>query len=345
MKKSIYISLLGALLFAGCGQGTKEEETEATTAAEKPADIVSLNTDQHRVAAIEVGKLEMRALSNVIKANGSIDVPPENMFSVSAPLGGYIKSAGLLPGQVVRKGQVIATIENPEFIDIQQEYLESKSRLEYLSLEYKRQEQLRKEDVNSAKTFQQVAFEYKMIQARMSGLEQKLSLIGISPSGLKAGRISKTSNLYAPINGYVTTSNATRGKYVNPTDVIFELADKSEMHLALNVFERDAASLKVGQSIKFALANETAYDRNAKVFLIGKSTGSNGTVPVHCHMENSGNVSLFPGMYAKAMIATSGQPVQALPNEAIIQSDGLDYIFVEHGKTKNGFSYKMVPIK
>ena len=346
MKTLNYIAAftLSFLTLPACNQAAKEEQKEepATT---KASDEVTLSKDQHKLADLQTGKLEMRTLSDVIKASGAIDVPPENVVSISAPLGGYIKSSGLLPGQQIRKGQVIAIIENPVFIDIQQEYLESKSRFEFLALEYKRQEQLRKEDVNSAKTFQQVNSEYKMIQARMSGLEQKLSMIGINARNLQSGKIAKTSNLYSPINGYITISNATIGKYVNPTDVIFELANKDEMHLSLNVYERDAGRIKVGQSIKFSLANETGYNRNAKVFLIGKSTNSEGTVPVHCHLENAGSSSLFPGMYAKAMIETTGQSVPSLPNDAIIQADGMDYIFVQIGADQNGFTFKMIPVK
>ncbi|WP_113663406.1 efflux RND transporter periplasmic adaptor subunit [Pedobacter nanyangensis] len=346
MKTLNYIAAftLSFLTLTACNQAAKEEQKEepATT---KASDEVTLSKDQHKLADLQTGKLEMRTLSDVIKASGAIDVPPENVVSISAPLGGYIKSSGLLPGQQIRKGQVIAIIENPVFIDIQQEYLESKSRFEFLALEYKRQEQLRKEDVNSAKTFQQVNSEYKMIQARMSGLEQKLSMIGINARNLQSGKIAKTSNLYSPINGYITISNATIGKYVNPTDVIFELANKDEMHLSLNVYERDAGRIKVGQSIKFSLANETGYNRNAKVFLIGKSTNSEGTVPVHCHLENAGSSSLFPGMYAKAMIETTGQSVPSLPNDAIIQADGMDYIFVQIGADQNGFTFKMIPVK
>lgn len=337
--------VFAVLLFTvlACNQDPKEEvQDEPKTVS---SNIVSLSKDQYRVADIGIGKMEMRNMSNVLKANGTIDVPPESMVTVSAPLGGYIKSSGLLPGQLIKKGQVIAVIENAEFIDIQQEYLESRSRLEYLSLEYKRQDELRKEDVNSAKTYQQVASEYKIMQARMGGLEQKLSMIGINASSLKVGNISKTSNLYAPINGYVTISNAVKGKYVNPTDVIFELANKSEMHLALNIYERDAANIKIGQSIQFALASETEYNRIAKVFLIGKEKGSDGTIPVHCHMEKSNDPSLFPGMYAKALIETTDESVTAVPSEAVVQSDGQDYIFIQTGADGKGFSFKMIVVK
>ncbi len=336
-----------AVVVPACSSKKTEEKTEEKVAAKDSAvmkDVVSLTTDQYKVAAIELGKVEMRNLSSVIKVNGTIDVPPQNVVSISAPLGGYVKSSGLLPGRAVRKGQVVAVIENAAFIDLQQDYLESKSRMIFLSQELERQKELRKEEVNAAKTLQQVSSEYNMMRAKISALEQKLSLIGISTKTVQAGRISKTSNLYSPINGYVTASNVNRGKYVQPSDVLFELANKSDMHLALNVFENDVRKINPGQPIRFALANETDYHREAKVFLIGKSTEEDGTIPVHCHLTVSNDPAMLPGMYVKAMIETRTEDVPALPVEAIVQSEGKDYIFIQTATAQNKTTFKMIPV-
>ena len=156
--------------------------------------------------------------------------------------------------------------------------------------------------------------------------------------------MSKTANLYSPITGYVTESNVNMGKYVQPNDVLFELANASDMHLALNVFEKDVRQLKVGQVIYFALANESNYVREAKIFLIGKSTGTDGTIPVHCHLSNAGDPDLLPGMYVKALIETGANNEAALPTEAIVQSDGKDYIFVRSDTMQNKFIFKMIPV-
>ncbi len=334
-------------VISACNGKKTEEKTEIEKVETKDStatkDEVSLTADQYKVAAIELGKIEMRNLSSVIKVNGVVDVEPQNLVSISAPLGGYVKSAGLLPGEAVRKGQVVAVIENAEFIDIQQDYLESKSRMVFLSQELERQKELRKEEVNAAKTLQQVSSEYNMMQAKISALEQKLSLIGISTKTVQSGRISKTSNLYSPINGYVTASNVNRGKYVQPSDVIFELANKSDMHLALNVFEKDVRKINPGQPIRFALANETDYHREAKVFLIGKAS-EDGTIPVHCHLSVSNDAAMLPGMYVKAMIETRTEDVPALPVVAIIQSEGKDYIFIQTDTAQNKTTFKMIPV-
>src|SRR5215216_817605 len=326
---------------------SKKQETEEKTEVRKDStssDDVTLSAEQYKMAGIQTGAIEMRNLSSVIKVNGIIDVPPQNVVSISAPLGGYIKSSGLLPGQAVRKGQVVAVIENAEFIDIQQDYLESTSRMVFLGQELKRQQDLRMEDINAAKTLQQVSSEYNMMRAKISALEQKLSLIGISTKAVQAGRISKTSNLYSPISGYVTASNVNRGKYVQPSDVLFEFANKSDMHLALNVFEKDVRKINPGQPIRFSLANETDYNRTARVFLIGKATEDDGTVPVHCHLNISNDPAMLPGMYVKALIETRTEDVQSLPVEAIIQSEAKDYIFVQTDTTQGNAHFKMIPV-
>ena len=261
MKRSINILLTTIITSASLIACSDKKKTETETTIETTANIkndssmvnqVTLSADQYKMAEIRLGNIESRPLSGAIKVNGLIDVAPQNAVSISAPLGGYVRSTGLLPGQAIRKGQVIAVIENSLFIDIQQEYLESKSRLVYLQQELNRQQELRREEINAGKTLQQVSSEYNMQQARIRGLAQKLSLVGIKPGGM-----SKTANLYSPITGYVKESNVNMGKYVQPSDVLFELANTNDLHLALNVFEKDVRQLKVGQVIYCALANES----------------------------------------------------------------------------------------
>ncbi len=347
-KTIIIFTCISGVLLTACNNN-KEAKTEAkdtSKVAEKPKYEVMFTNDQYKLSGIQTGTVEKRSVSNVIKANGTFDVEPHNIASVSAPLGGYVRSAGLLPGQAVIKGQSIAVIENPEFINIQQEYLESKAKQEYLELEYKRQETLRKEEINSAKTFQRVSSDLKMVKVKMTALEEKLALIGINKSSLLSGKISRTANLYAPISGYITASNVNMGKYVTPTDILFEIANKNDIHLALNVFEKDIVHIRTGQQIRFAVANETDYKRKAQVFLIGKSTGNDGIIPVHAHLSNPGDVTLLPGMYAKAVIEiSSDNPVNTLPVAAIVQSAGRDFIFIEIKQDKDRRTYKMIPVK
>ncbi|WP_459064163.1 efflux RND transporter periplasmic adaptor subunit [Flavitalea flava] len=337
--------MVTSLVLLSCKDNKEEKKVETASTSKQSADTVFFTNDQFRLSGIEIGLIEKRTMNGLIKVNGQLDVEPHNLVTISAPLGGYIKTAGLLPGQRIQKGQLIASLENPEFITLQQDYLETKSKLEYLEQEYKRQQELRKEEVNSAKTFQQVTADYHSMQARISALDQKLHMAGINMNQLESGQISRSGNLYAPISGYVKTSNVNMGKYVNPTDVLFELTNTNDIHLALNVFEKDVAQLQVGQIVKFSLANETGFNRTATVFLIGKATGEDRTVPVHCHLSNGKDSKLLPGMYVKAFIETNPQQVPVLPVDAVVQSEGKDYILIKVSKNDKGFKFRLEPVK
>ncbi|MES2267418.1 MAG: efflux RND transporter periplasmic adaptor subunit [Bacteroidota bacterium] len=356
LKKYIPFTISALLFLAACGDKQKnaEKNNEATDTTAAKADTAAkagkeneivFTPAQYKMAGIETGKVEMRNLSEIIKLNGLIDVEPQNTAVVSAPMGGYIKTAGRLPGEAIKKGQILATIENPEFINMQQEYLESVGKLQYLEQEYKRQQKLREENVNAAKTFQQVTSDYRVMKARISGLEQKIATAGINMSSLKAGKIVRTANLYAPITGYIKTSHANIGKYANPTDVIFELINKDDMHLALNALEKDLGKIKVGQTVKFSSASENTYNRIAKIFLVGKASGEDGNLPVHCHIAKSSEGGLLPGMYVKAWIETGTSKQYAAPTDAIVKLESKDYLVLLTAESEKGMTFHLEEVK
>lgn len=342
--------ILALLFLVSCDNKHPGEDARMAATPAMPADTASarqitFSPEQYNLAGIGTGKIEMRNLSNLVKLNGVIDVEPHGMATVSAPLGGYITTAGLLEGQAVKKGQVLAMVENPDFITMQQDYLESQARLQFLEKEYERQRILREEDVNAEKTFQQVASDYKVMQARLNGLEEKLALAGISRSALQAGKISRTANLYAPITGYIRTSNVNIGKYVNPTDVLFEITANDDLHLALKAFEKDLGMIQEGQTVRFALANESDFSREAQVFLVGKSTGDDRVVAVHCHIEKGSEEGLLPGLYAKAWIETGTERQYAVPSEAIVQREGKDYLILQTGQSPEGYTFRFEQVR
>ncbi|SDE92376.1 membrane fusion protein, cobalt-zinc-cadmium efflux system [Pricia antarctica] len=348
----ISLLILSALLIVACGNKDSEKmETykESSMKEEQPAadgsKQINFTKDQYDLAGIETGEIEMRNLSNIVKLNGVVDVEPKSMASVSAPLGGYLKTAGRLPGEEIKKGQVLATIENPEFIRIQQDYLESLSKLQFLEEEYNRQKQLREEDINSAKTFQQVSSDYKITQGRVKAYEQQLALAGISRNSVKNGNISRTANLYSPITGFIKESNVNIGNYVSPQDVLFEVINLDDIHLALNAFEKDLEKIAIGQSVKFSLSNDNMFDRTAEVFLIGKATGSDRITPVHCHINTGDEKGLLPGMYVKAWIESGTNKQMAIPSEAIVQYEGKDFIILQTENSDSGYTFRMQQVK
>jgi cobalt-zinc-cadmium efflux system membrane fusion protein len=263
------------------------------------------------------------------------------------PMGGFIKKTTLLPGNAVTKGQVLAVIDNQDFVDVQQSYLEAKNRLTFAEADFNRHTDLFKNDVYSEQNLQQVTVEYRNLKALVKSLEQKLILIGIAPDGLKEDNISSTVNLLSPINGFVKTVNINIGKYVNPTEVLFEIVNNDKLYLVLTLFEKDAANVATGQKVKFYINNETET-HEAVITQTGKSVGDDRTYMVYATVSSTCK-NLLPGMYVNALISESDLKVTALPSDAIVTFDDKDYIFtyvkdkMESGKAFT--EYKMIEVK
>jgi cobalt-zinc-cadmium efflux system membrane fusion protein len=341
-KFSYIVVILSLLINASCkNEEPKQEASEEHH--EEDETSVELTTNQSKTAGIELGKVEQKQISGTIKVNGVLDVPPQQLVSVSAPMGGFLKSTDMLQGSRVKKGQRVATIENLDFIQIQQDYLEAKSQFEFASADYQRQQELAKENVNSQKTLQQSKTNYETWLAKYNGLKEKLHVLNINTSTVEKGELRATINLFSPIDGYVTEVNVNIGKFVNPADVLFEIVDTEHLHAELIIFEKDVPKLKIGQKVRFTLANESK-ERLATVYLIGREISQDRTIRIHCHIDEE-DKELLPGMYLMAVVETGGAQVPAIPNEAVIDYQGKKYVFVvseseEHADEHEGEEHK-----
>lgn len=342
----LLFALFGALAITSCKQSpgaSKEAEVEIL-----PENIAELNAEQYKMAGIVMGVVEMKTLSNTIKANGIITVAPQNAASVCAPLGGFVKSTQLLPGSQVVKGQMLAVIENPEFIELQQNYLESRSRFEFAEGEYNRHKELHKEDVYSDMNLQEVTANYKSFKTQVYALSQKLALIGIDASRLSESSISRSVAVSSPISGFVKSVNVNIGKYVSPTDIMFEIVNSSALNLELTVFEKDITKIGVGQKLHFTLSNDETKQYTAVITHTGQAILEDKTVKVYAKVDKAAG-NILPGMYVNAMVETASNSTTALPADAVVQFDEKDYIFVfERDKKENGndvTEFKMIEVK
>jgi len=343
--KNIFVILMISLIVASCG-GAKSEETETVAAIET---TVTLNEAQYKSANIVTGKLEKREISTVLKLNGKIDVPPQNMVSVSTPFGGFLKSTKLLPGMHVKKGEVLATMEDQQYIQLQQEYLTVKSKLSYAENEYNRQKELNQSKASSDKVFQQTEMDYKTQRISLSALAEKLRLININPDNLNESNLSRSINVYSSIDGFVSKVNVNIGKYVNPSDVLFELINPEDIHLNLAVFEKDLDKLSIGQKLLAFNNNQPDKKHPCEIILISQDLSADRSADVHCHFEDY-DKTLLPGMYMNAEVEIKLQNALSINEDAIVSHEGKDYVFVEKGNrqfeivevkkgvTENGFS-------
>ncbi|MFA6150249.1 MAG: efflux RND transporter periplasmic adaptor subunit [Chitinophagaceae bacterium] len=327
------ISIIASLfLLSSCGDKTKTEEQTPEKAGNE--NIVVLTDAQLNGAKLQTGQLEQKAISTTIKVNGKIDVPPQNMVSVSMPLGGYLKTTKLLPGMHINKGEVIATMEDQQYIQLQQEYLTTKSKLAYTEAEYERQKELNQSKASSDKVFQQTLMEYNTEKIALKSLAEKLKLININPASINENNISKSVNIYAPINGFVSKVNVNIGKYVNPADILFELVNPTDIHLNLHVFEQDLDKLFIGQKLIAYSNNKPNEKHPCEIILISKDISAEHYAEVHCHFEDY-DKTLFPGMYMNAEIELHNENLSVLPEEAIVNFEGKHFVFI--AKEKNIF--------
>lgn len=336
MKKirSLYIKysfLIACIVVTACT--SKEEKTDSEVHTDD-ATTIELTDAQIENGGVKLGKAEQRQITGVVKANGQLDVPPQQMVSVSVPLGGFLKSTSLLPGSKVSQGQMIAVMENPDYIQLQQDYLEARNQTEFNKTDYERQQELAKENVNAQKTLQQSKTSYLNGLARMNGLAARLKMINIDASALKEENISSTSKVFSPIDGFVTGVHVNIGKFVNPTDVLFTIVDTEHLHAELTIFEKDIPKITIGQKVRFTLANETD-ERIASIYLIGREISPERTINIHCHIDKE-DKNLLPGMFLTAIVETGGVFVTALPDAAVVDYQGKKYVFapinVQHEK-------------
>ncbi|WP_299823721.1 efflux RND transporter periplasmic adaptor subunit [uncultured Pontibacter sp.] len=325
------ILVAGVLLLNGCSEpATKEVTATAETAEATNPELVLLTAQQLQNTGVVLGKVQEVSMGATLRLSGEVDVPPAGMVHVSVPYGGFLKHTSLLPGAKVKKGQVLAVLEHPDYIQLQQDYLDTKAKIEYAQLEYNRQKELTEEKVSALKNFQQVQAEMQMLRNSQAALRQKLLMININPDRLSSSNISRSITVVSPINGFVQNVNANVGSMVNPSDVLFELLNIDDLHLELNAYERDVNLLSPGQKVTYRLANDS-QDRTAEIALIGKSVAGSKVIPVHAHLEQT-DMKLMPGMFVTATVETAQRNVTALPETAIVQFEGKSYIYVRSGE-------------
>lgn len=328
MKKTNIIFILAILcVFSSCNRDVEEENT----GGDMSENSVVLSETQLQNAEIITGKIESRSISSILNVSGTIDVPPQNMVSISAPLGGYLQSTKLLPGMHITKGEVIAIMEDQQYIALQQEYLIASANLNFAEQEYQRQLELNKSKAVSDKVFQEADVKFKNQKILVKSMSEKLKLIGINPVTLNEDNLSKSISIKSPINGYVTKVNVNIGKYVNPTDVLFELVNPEDIHIALTVFEKDLNKLFIGQKLKAFTNSNPEKKFPGEIIFIGKELSEERNTIVHCHFD-SYDKELIPGMFMNAEIEIKNNNDYALPEEAVVYFEGKHYVFVQKKK-------------
>ena len=348
IKKIIKISLalLSIYTVISCGNGAKEKNESQVNEEEEGEvfNFVVLNQKQLEVMNIELGAVEEINLGNTLKVNGQLELPPQNKASVSALIGGRVKSVAVIEGDYVKKGQVIAQLENPEFIALQQKYLSLKSSLSFLENDYNRKKSLEADGITSKKALQKAEADYLEGKGNFNATKSTLQILNVNLKSIENGNLVSAISVVSPIKGFVQKISINIGKYVSPQQEMFDIVDNDFIHLGLNVFEKDIDQAKVGQKITFALTTRTDKIYEAEIFSIGKAFEMD-TRSVKIHAEIIGNhKGLLPGMFVEARILIDSKKVSALPDEAFVHEKGLDYVFVQIEHQDDEFEFEKIQV-
>ncbi len=337
IKYHIILILLTALLIISCekkdstSEGGEMEETQQKEDQheEAPAIIAALSEDQIKTVGISLGTIEMKELTSTIKANGVLRVPNNNKAAITSMYGGIIKTLHVQIGDFVKKGQVIASISNPEYIQLQEQYLTVKSRLAFAEQEYSRQKELFDNDAGAKKNLQSSDAELRTLRTQRSSLQRQLQIMGISPAQVNNGNLKSGLVIKSPISGTISAISAQIGSYVDISSPVAEIIDNGSLHLDLQIFEKDLPKMKVGQAVHFNLTNNPETEYDAKVYSIGSSFENDSkTISVHCTVTGN-KAGLIDGMNITGIVSLNNVTTPAVPNDAIVNADGKYYVFFQ----------------
>ncbi|MFT7188980.1 MAG: cobalt-zinc-cadmium efflux system membrane fusion protein [Sediminicola sp.] len=335
--------LLVILATVSCGE--EKKNSKDIQKANRTDDLIKITQAQFDQNKMALGTIEQKEFPIIVEATGMIDVPPENRSVVSATMGGYIKTLPLLIGDLVTKGQALLTIENPDFVTLQQQYMEISSQLDYLKSENDRQKTLYEENISSEKSFLKVASDYKSALAKYNGLRKQLLMLNISPTNVEGGNITSVTTIYAPISGSVTKVNLTRGSYVAPATSILEIIDNNHIHLELSVFEKDIMKIEKDQKINFKIPEATSDSYEAEVHLIGTSIGEERTIKVHGHLIKEDKNKFLTGMFVEASIIVDSSEISSLPEEAVVNVGDKNFVLVLERKENGNYYFKQSEVR
>lgn len=313
-------------------EGGKAAEVAHADDEHDDLNTTTLTTEQIKSVGIELGSIEEKQLTATLKANGELQVPNQNKAIINSIYSGIIKSILVQPGNIVRKGQTIATVANPEFIQAQSEYLNIAARISLVTLEVKRQKELNAGNAGALKNLQAAQTELKTLRTQQSTYRQQIQLMGINPSRLSGGKLISVLSVTSPINGVVSTVDVQMGSYIDVATPVAEIVDNSQLHLDLFVYEKDISKLKNDQIIHFTLTNNPGKEYDAKIYSLGSSfEGSSKAISVHAKVQGD-KTGLMNGMTVTAAISLENASAAAVPTEAIVTIAGKDYIFIKSEK-------------
>lgn len=340
MKRYIYITLVILnLTLMSCGEKQAESTEEKSD-----ENFVELTQEQFQKNDLAIGKPEKRTFSEEFEVTGMIDVPPKNRAAVTSYFDGYVTETELLVGDKVKKGDVLVKLKHPDFIKVQQNYVEALSNMEYLSSEFKRKQNLFADQIIAQKVFQSTKNDYLQANAKLASAKEQIKLMNLNPEEVAEGNFTSEIRIFAPIDGKISKLNVAQGKFVGKSEMILEILDVDHVHLELDVFEKDLLKIQKGDSLRFEIPEISERNFLAYVRLIGAEINENRKVRIHAHpLDKDTNFTV--GMFVNAYFETDSKRQLALPETAFTELDDKTYVLKLEEEKKEGFKFKKIEVE
>ncbi|MGM9700645.1 MAG: efflux RND transporter periplasmic adaptor subunit [Prevotella sp.] len=292
--------VLGGLI-AACGGRSQEVAKGADDSKAAVADSTAATGEKADSAAVDA----VTSATNVANSptfNGLLMVAPDRVATVSTTMGGRIHTLRAMPGRAVARGEVVATLDDPAFVELQQTYLEAAAQLEYLEAEYRRQQALGTHVAASQHTVQQSRAEFLAMKSRAEAAATRLQALGVSPQSVREGGIKPYLPVKAPIGGHITRLEANLGKYIEAGSSICDIVDQSHPLIQLTVYEKDIHLMQVGGKVGFRVNGMGKQTFRAVIVSIDQSVDkSDYSVKVYARVEG-GHPTFRPGMYVRGRL-------------------------------------------
>lgn len=347
-SRNIFFSaglIFGLFLLASCSKNDSSDGGIEVSEAPEQNTEIELTEEQFKTMKMEWGPVHTGDFSEEIQVQGTVQIPVEGMREITTYFGGYVQDLKLIEGQEVRKGEVLFTLENPDFLRLQQDFLEINSQLAYLKAEWERQKTLAQEQISAQKNFLKAAADYDAASAKAQSLKKQLAMLGINADGLTPATMRSKISVPSPISGFVEEVLAVPGQFLPPAAKALALMSKEHIHVELVLFEKDASKVHVGQIVEFISPDRPNEVLKAKIKVVGKSINAQRQINVHADLlDEKEEAKLTPGMFLQARIQLDPQRSLAVPEESIIEVGEDHYILVQKSKSAGAFTLQKIKV-
>jgi cobalt-zinc-cadmium efflux system membrane fusion protein len=330
----LYLSAALALLPLAC------QSAPAATphVAQPPQDEVWLTEQQVRDAKVKIEPIAKHPVGNEIVTSGKIAFDDLRVSHIYSPVTGRLRRILADPGQRVKKGAPLATIESPDVGNAFADVGKAQAELIAAQHEERRQQELFEAHAGSQRDYETAEDNYRKAKAEMERAQQKARLF----RNAEADKVTQEFTLRAPIEGEVISRSANpgaevQGQYSGGTAVeLFTVGELDSVWVFADVFEMDLARVKRGAPVSVRVVAYPDKVFAGKVDWISDALDpTTRTAHIRCSIPNPGR-ELKPEMYATVAIAVDAPAVAALPRSALLRIADQTVVFVENGNAPDG---------